>query len=145
MKRALIIIGLILSGMVYGQDELFHVLDPWDGTYIDMSLFDYEANDTIEIRTASLEDAIWILDNTPWGVTAAFDLRLRQLYIEDCYVDSFAYKVNVLLYDLLWFTLYVPDKLDPSDKIVASKIDTIYEHKQPTFEGYTEWLENLLK
>ena len=115
MKTKLIIIGLTLSVMVWGQ--------------VDFREWERERN---ALRKAIRVEMYYLMSE----------------YINYCYTDS-SVERYIISYpgDIgeFWFDIVPPNTIHPSDVAIASSIDTLYSHRQPTFEGYVIWLGSLLR
>jgi hypothetical protein len=130
MKTTLTALLLLLSGMMMGQDSAMIItpdmLIPRKDTFIEIHPNIWENE-----LTGTWIDSTWYFDQIK------FELELHKSYIDWCYADSVAYKLNH------------GDGLLYIEKGDFKKIEgpcTIYLPKHnPSPEGYVEWLENLLK
>ena len=124
MRTILIAIALTFFGMMYGQIAT--------GEY-------YRGNDTVALADVTLEQAKWLIDDSDFCLAVIFENRLRELYIEYCYADSAYYEEWIYTHSDLREDGFV-DK----DYFDLKKVKT-HPKEYPTFEGYTEWLGNILK
>jgi len=78
----------------------------------------------------------------------------QQAYINHCYADSFQVKVDPNITTPLIISEMIDD-FEEDDGILDETgvgwstamggYKLIWRHTQPTFEGYTEWLKNIIK
>ena len=157
MITLLLIIALLLSGVAYGQNKYTEMFNEANASFYErldvifmpkdtfINVFD-NWGETNKNPYLWWNAATWTtIDSTDWYYQARERLKSYKAYLDYCYADSVPYYVDVYLDDMKWFTLFLPDNLHQSDIMASSRIDTIYKYgKQPTFEGYVEWLDSLL-
>lgn len=130
-KLNLIIIGLLLSGMVYGQYNV--------GIYNEQAIKDlYQHDDS-------------------WMFHIQYEIILHKAYEAHCYADSTTIMNSHWEFiggEFIDSASYDRSILKSPSIIIKAhngyyvdyyKIIGPYTHRDPTFLGYIEWLENLIK
>ena len=89
----------------------------------------------------------WKAHRSMENIAVQTQLKYMNKYIDYCYADStikYAWG-NVTWSGGLWDdTIYT---MEPIRRMETNswRCDSVYSHKQPTFEGYVEWMTELLK
>jgi len=156
MKNLLLIIAMTISMHCMGQLRTAKEIETLISDSVNAILFSdvWDIVDTpkdtfIQVRKYLwYNEATWTyLDSSYYYQHIEWEADLAQKYLEYCYADSSIlyewvhYRWNGFNYDTVYQRGQFPMVIESS----CEQIPPIYKHQEPSFKGYAEWLNNLLK